>query len=299
MAQDPGADNYKLATHETPKSMPPLQLHKLLRRQHMLMWMNQEAMRRHKPWFLWLLLVASPIRCDDAMAQSICDVPGLRDLAFSSAMCPSRRQFSTGKGLNWDGASGWVKDDACQDLGSAKFCSYTMASFNDGFGVSVITTDKHFDEISSLPALTKLETKRPWKNAGPAFQEEEVPGKGKGLVAARRIVAGELVLARTPAVLVDDEGFRELGEASLTELLVQAIEALPQQHQSKYMNLSTHDVVHSHDERTYQVFAKNNYRIRIANTTDFHATFIDGTVFWTCLILEAFVFLLTFQASQY
>ncbi|KAJ4420308.1 SET domain-containing protein 5 [Gnomoniopsis sp. IMI 355080] len=130
--------------------------------------------------------------------------------------------------------------------------------------------------VSSLSAFTNIETKKPWKNASPAYHEEEISGKGVGLVATRRIAAGELVLARTPAVLVDNEAFTELGEGSLTRLLVQAIEALPQQHQSEYLKLTTHDEVQSHDERIYKVFAKNNYRTKIANTSDFHATFIDA-----------------------
>lgn len=236
-------------------------------------------MRRCRIWLLWLWLLTTPGWCDDSVAQSICDAPGLGDLLFSSTTCPSRRSLSKDQGLSLETHNGWSYGDACEDLGSAKFCSYTKTTFNDGFGVSFITTHKRLDEISSLPAFTKSETKKPWKNASPSFREEEVPGKGIGLVATRRIAAGELILARTPAVLVDDEGFAELGEGSLTRLLVQAVEALPEQHQSEYLKLTTHDEVDSHEGRIYQVFAKNNYRTRIANTTDFHATFIDGIFF--------------------
>lgn len=230
-------------------------------------------MLRQKTVLLWLWLLASPIYCDDSVGQSICDAPGLRDLVFSSATCPSQRSFSKDKELHLKTHNGWVQGDACQDIGSAKFCSYTRTSFNDGFGVSLITTPKRLDEVSSLPAFT---TKKPFKNAKPSYHEEEVQGKGIGLVATRRIPAGELILARTPAVLVDDEGFTDLGESSLTRLLVQAIEGLPEQHQSEYLKLTTHQDVQRHDERVYQIFAKNNYRTRIANTTDFHATFVDG-----------------------
>lgn len=237
---------------------------------------SQKAMRRQKTYFLWLWLLASPASCDDARVKSICNVAGA-ELIFSSSTCPSQGSISTTGWLDVESHNGWEKGDSCQDLRSAKFCSYTKPSFNDGFGVSVITTPKRFDEVATLLALTQIGTKRPWRNTGPSYQEEEIHGKGAGLVATRRIAAGELVLARTPAVLVDDEGFKNLGEGSLTQLLVQAIEGLPQQHQSEYLKLSTHDEVQGHDERTYQIFAKNNYRTKFANTTDFHATFIDGT----------------------
>lgn len=230
-------------------------------------------MLRQNTVLLWLWLLAYPIYCDDSVGQTICDAPGLRNLGFSSATCPSQRSFSKDKDLHLEIHNGWVQGDACQDIGSAKFCSYTRTSFNDGFGVSLITTSKRLDEISSLPAFT---TKKPWRNSKLSYHEEEVPGKGIGLVATRQIPAGELILARTPAVLVDDEGFTDLGESSLTRLLVQAIEGLPEQHQSEYLKLTTHENVKRHDERVYQIFAKNNYRTRIANTTDFHATFVDG-----------------------
>lgn len=230
-------------------------------------------MHQHTALLLWLWLLASPISCDDSVGQSICDAPGLRDLVFSSATCPSQCSFPKDKELHLETHNGWVKGEDCQNIGSDKFCSYTRPTFNDGFGVSLITTPKRLNEISSLPAFT---TKKPWRNAKPSYHEQEIPGKGIGLVATRRIPAGELILARTPAVLVDDEGFTDLGESSLTRLLVQAIEGLPEQHQSEYLKLTTHEEVKRHDEQVYQIFAKNNYRTRIANTTDFHATFVDG-----------------------
>lgn len=231
-------------------------------------------MRRHTTLLSWLWLLTSPICCEDSIGQSICDAPGLRGSMFASGTCPSRPSVSNDKELHFESHNGWVRGNACQDIGSAKFCSFTKTSFNDGFGVSLITTAQRLDEISSLPAFT---TKKPWRNAKPSYHEEEVPGKGIGLVATRRIPAGELILARTPAVLVDDDGFTDLGESSLTRLLVQAIEGLPEQHKSEYLKLTTHEDVSRHDERVYHIFAKNNYRTRIANTTDFHATFVDGT----------------------
>lgn len=245
------------------------------------MWSSNKAVRQYQMRLLWLGLLATvtPISCDDALTKSICNVPGPRDLFSLSTTCPFQPSISTTREPIRESREGWVEGDACHDFGSTKFCSYTKSSFNDGFGVSMITTCEQFDELSSLPAFTKMQAKMPWRNAALSYHEAEVSGKGIGLVATRRIAAGELVLARTPAVLVDDEGFNKLGEGSLTPLLVQAIEGLPQQHQSAYLKLSTHEDVQSHDERIYQIFAKNNFRARIANATDFHATFIDGKLF--------------------
>lgn len=178
----------------------------------------------------------------------------------------------------------WARGDACQSLGSTQLCSFTNPSFNGGFGLSLITSPERLGDLLLMPSLTtQPATKRPYTGQGAApghlgqsYHDEVVPGKGIGLVASGPITAGDLILARTPAVLLDEDGFGGLGAGPLQQLLVQAIGALPREHRTQYMNLSTHDDVSSYEERVYQVFAKNNYRTRITNTSDFHAAFVDG-----------------------
>lgn len=217
--------------------------------------------------------------------QPTCPVMHFSPLDGYSDTCLLHQHSESIGELNLIKKNGWSRSDACQDLGSTKLCSFTNPSFNNGFGLSLITTADVLEELlSSSPAFTHWETKRPWRQAAPSYRDEAIPGKGVGLVANRRITAGELILTQTPAVLLDDRGFENLGERALKQLLVQAITALPQPHQSQYLNLSTHSDVEQHDDKVYQIFGKNNYRTRITNTTDFHATFIDGaTAFRLCL----------------
>lgn len=202
--------------------------------------------------------------------SSTCPALVLAASSASSSTCPS--YFYAGNlqsGL-------WARGDVCQSLGSTELCSFTNPSFNGGFGLSLITSPQRLDELLLMPSLTQPTIKRPFSQATQSYHDEVIPGKGIGLVASGPIAAGELILARTPAVLVDEDGFGGLGEGPLKQLLVQAIGALPHEHRTQYMNLSTHDDVNSYDERVYQVFAKNNYRTRITNTSDFHAAFVDG-----------------------
>lgn len=234
-------------------------------------------MRQQPFWYFWLWLQASCAGCqkDQAQAgQSTCHIPSI--WGTPSDTCPIQQPVAVKEETNSDYLRGWVKNDSCQELNSSSFCTFTKATFNDGFGLSVVTTEQRLETLSSLPAFTQQEQKKPWRATDVSYQQQEVPGKGIGLVATRRIPAGELILSRTPAVLVDDGAFRGLDKGRLTQVLVPAIEGLPAQHQSEYLKLSTHEEIHEHDEKIYHVFAKNNYRTRIANTTDFHATFIDG-----------------------
>lgn len=203
--------------------------------------------------------------------QATCPALVLADSIVSSSICPS---YLYPGNLQ---SELWARGDACQSLGSTELCSFTNPSFNGGFGLSLVTSPERLEELLLMPSLIQSTTKRPYTQAAQSYHDEVIPGKGIGLVASRPIAAGELILARTPAVLVDEDGFGGLGEGPLKHLLVQAIGALPQEHRTQYMNLSTHGDVNSYDERVYQVFAKNNYRTRITNTNDFHAAFVDGT----------------------
>lgn len=201
------------------------------------------------------------------------------DVALGINTCPASEIQELGNKPFPRAHTGWVRSEACTTSTSSEFCSFSNPSYNNGFGLSVITTAKRLQELSSLPALTQLTTEKAWREAAPRYQLEEVPGKGYGLVANRHIAAGDLILSRTPSILVDDYGFKDLGNERLEELLVQAVRGLPQQHQAQYLNLSSHGEVESHEERVYQVFANNNYRIKVHNqiTAEFHGTFIDGS----------------------
>lgn len=237
-------------------------------------------MRSQSVCWWWILLRPMHVAYGSThlnQPQLTCPVMQLSPLRGFSDTCLLSRQTETISESDAFKNRGWLRGDACHDLGPTKFCSFANPSFNNGFGLSLVTTADLLEELlSSSPALTHLETKRPWRQAAPSYHDEAIPDKGIGLVANRRITAGELILAQTPAVLVDDRGFGSLEETALKQLLVQAITALPQPHQSQYLNLSTHSDVGNHDDKVYQIFGKNNYRTRIANATDFHATFIDG-----------------------
>lgn len=220
----------------------------------------------------WLLPYSLHIGLGGAYSHGlwpgVCPIPRFTDLDVSTTTCSSSSQP--------DKSNGWRRGDICQKLGSTEVCSFTNPSFNDGFGLSLVTTTERLEEISALPAVSRLPDKRTWRQATPSYHEEEIPGKGIGLVASRRIAAGELILSRTPAVLVDDQGFEELAKGRVQKLLVQAIEGLPLHHRTQYLNLTTHADVESHDEKVYQIFAKNNFRTRVTSTTEFYATFVDG-----------------------
>ncbi|KAI1340959.1 SET domain-containing protein [Xylariaceae sp. FL0016] len=131
-----------------------------------------------------------------------------------------------------------------------------MPSFHDGEGISVITTQ---DSVVNMINRGYFATNEMTPGITPAYRLAEVPGKGMGLLATRRIRQGQRVMQQTPAVVVNDEAVTSLGRDALAELLSQAMEALPAHHRGEVLGLSTHSAARDHGDRVYKIFAKNSY----------------------------------------
>ena len=72
------------------------------------------------------------------------------------------------------------------------------------------------------------------------FRVEDVKGKGKGCLASRRMVAGELILREEPALLLqprDEEEEEEEGEEEEVETL-EAFQAMSRDQQTAFLQLA-------------------------------------------------------------
>jgi hypothetical protein len=221
---------------------------------------------------LWLL---SAIGCQcSSDALPLCTPSPYFD-THDYAVCPIDAAgpiwASKSLGLGW-----FVKGDACHGLGPGQFCTFSHPKFNRGLGVALITTDATVQDLSSWLILQPEDASSEVLAAVPPYEAQQIPGKGVGLIANRDIKQGELILARTPAVVVDGAAFNNLSTAHLTRLLAHAIEALPHDHQRDYLQLTTHDDARTYEERVYKIFAKNNFRTKFKNGKEFHSTFTEG-----------------------
>lgn len=224
------------------------------------------------------LLLLSIIGCSCLTdAVSLCTPLPYFD-SHHHAVCPIDAAAPT-----WDTNSldnGWVKGDACHELGPSRFCTFTHPKFNRGLGIAFITTDAIVGDVSSSLTLHIPHVEAGGSGAVPPYDATQIPGKGVGLIANRDIKQGELIMARTPAVVVDGTAFNNLSTSHLTQALAHAIKSLPQQHRDEFLQLSTHDGVTTYEERVYKIFATNNFRTKFKNGKDFHSTFTEG---WSIL----------------
>lgn len=219
----------------------------------------------------WLLTVISCSSLSEAFL--LCPLFPYFD-SHEHAVCPIGASVPSWASNSLD--SGWLKGDACHKLGSDQFCTFTHPGFNRGLGVSFVTRDAILKDVSSMLASEVVNAENGSIAAVPSYEAKQIPGKGVGLIANRNITQGELIMARTPAVVVDGTAFNNLSTIHLTQALAQAIKSLPQGHQKEYLRLSTHDDVATFEERVYKIFATNNFRTKFTNGNDFHSTFTEG-----------------------
>lgn len=220
---------------------------------------------------LWLLSIIGCIGLSDA--ASLCTPFPYFD-SHDHAVCPIDATAPIWQSKSLD--SVWVKGDACHGSERSQFCTFTHPRFNRGLGIALITTDAILEDISSSFTVQAPDSDGERHAAVAPYEAKVIPGKGVGLIAPRDIRQGELIMARTPAVVVDGKAFKDLGTNDLTQALAQAIMSLPQQHQHEYLQLSTHDDATTYEERVYKVFATNNFRTKFKSGQDFHSTFTEG-----------------------
>lgn len=178
----------------------------------------------------------------------------------------------------------WYRSDICHEVGQDEICAFTQPSFNDGHGIALVTTAQLLQKMVSLPIFADPGFKKPAseQRISLAYRDEQIPGKGIGLVATRLLKNSEPLLSRMPIVMVDDTAFKRLGRARLTDLLTQAIGDLPETHQAEYLNLTTHEEVKTHDERVYEIFMKNDFITPVEGIMDFHSVFPEGQSLSRC-----------------
>ncbi|KAI2601831.1 SET domain-containing protein [Hypoxylon sp. NC1633] len=127
-----------------------------------------------------------------------------------------------------------------------QFCVYTFEPFRGDQGISIITTPVlaagMIDALDDAVVPPKLrDFSSPALTAGqgsPAYVIKDVPGKGKGLVAKRKIRKWELVLVDHPALLAHMDIFDTVGPETRQDILERALHQLPEHQQREILSLA-------------------------------------------------------------
>ncbi|KAI0534918.1 hypothetical protein GGR58DRAFT_29962 [Xylaria digitata] len=204
------------------------------------------------------LYMSALIRIVAGFTPSICAVP---DVFAYSLHCPLEvKNHELPKDYARDSSSLQAGlrhvDRNCYRAEPDEFCAYTNALFNNGEGVSFITTAESIGHITNRSAF-RSEVSVP-KIDG-SYREAKILGKGWGLVATKAIRAGQTLISRTPALVVSANAVKQLKRDDLDDLLVRAVENLPLVHRNEVLELSTHNGARTYREKVGKIFRTNSF----------------------------------------
>ncbi|KAK6865229.1 hypothetical protein PG990_005327 [Apiospora arundinis] len=170
----------------------------------------------------------------------------------------------------------WVRGNHCINSGRTKYCAFTKPSFSSNEGISLITTPKRVSKLATGILSDKKDHTQTPQHSASFYEDAEIPGKGIGLMATKPIRAGQRIMTRTPAVMIDRSALDTLSEDESIALLVQGVEALPEVHRNRYLNLTTHMTVVDRQMKISQIFAVNSFRTGVGDQeADFHSVFTE------------------------
>ncbi|KAI1138320.1 SET domain-containing protein [Hypoxylon sp. FL0543] len=156
-----------------------------------------------------LLLVGSPVASHSQLRTTIGQCPLDIPAALRSQTqlgCPHPLDGSTAHHpVDW---SPWTHAPEClraEKSAATKYCVFTNSQHGDG-GVSIITTPEtaaNSVEILNDSGYTHTKSFISNNGAGAAYEVVDIPGKGKGVIATRRISRAEPIMADWAALVVD------------------------------------------------------------------------------------------------
>ena len=166
-----------------------------------------------------------------------------------------------------DTANPWTHIPAClSDTNNQTYCVYTNTNYANGRGISFFTTPEIADYVVTLPAFANNPLAPHVNNwTDVPYEIRNIPGRGNGVFATRKLERGDVILAETPVGVYMSDAFfpdHDLGY----EYLRKTYERLPERTREEFEKLSMHNEGHPIMERV--------------NTNAFAGEFGEDAHFW-------------------
>ncbi|KAK6447065.1 hypothetical protein FP744_10003315 [Trichoderma asperellum] len=108
------------------------------------------------------------------------------------------------------------------------FCVFSSYGFADGRGISILTTPDRVESLQQLPAFSDVDALSGInEQVSPPFEETELPGRGRGIIANKALHRGDRIFSHTPILMLDGESFGDLEKKQWLELEHTAVSNLP------------------------------------------------------------------------
>jgi hypothetical protein len=131
----------------------------------------------------------------------------------------------------------WTHEPFCIESPEVNsgFCVYTNDKFANGRGISIVTSPKELTSVLRAPVFREANDSPSFRNAAGNSnkqQQEEIPGKGLGVIANATLNRGDLLQAYTPVLMLQDDFMQFVKDSDLDLLVSMAVERLPQKTQN-------------------------------------------------------------------
>ncbi|EHK17407.1 uncharacterized protein TRIVIDRAFT_42740 [Trichoderma virens Gv29-8] len=124
-------------------------------------------------------------------------------------------------------SSPWSSQNDCRN-NTETFCVFSSKNFAGGRGISILTTPDRVESLQQLPAFVDADALLGVnEQPSPPFEERELPGRGRGLIANKMLHRGDRIFAHTPILMLDGESFGDLEREEWLELEHTAVNNLP------------------------------------------------------------------------
>ncbi|KAH8889194.1 SET domain-containing protein [Thozetella sp. PMI_491] len=173
---------------------------------------------------------------------SLPDLPDYLSLARADKGTPGQHSPSSA-GHSWTFSSPCIHIAALEE----DICVFSDSNFAGGRGISLVISPARASFIASQPVFSHPGMLQPianqdlFRTVPPKYVMKEFPGKGIGVEVTRFIKRGELIMANTPSVMIDQQSADYLTEQEYMGLLEIGVGYLPKAHHTAVMQLSIHD----------------------------------------------------------
>ncbi|KAJ0341784.1 hypothetical protein COL922a_001878 [Colletotrichum nupharicola] len=173
----------------------------------------------------------------------------------------------------------WTKTSPCFKNGtdSLEFCIFHSQTYGNK-GISIITDAERAAHITRSWGFTKPESLEGTNQPLQKYHVAKVPGKDYGLVATVPIKRGEIIVKETASLLIDYAAFANVPPAEMKKMQAHAVDYLPFNHRSQFMNMSAHGYQGDHLSMVDKIIVTNTFDVEMDDAKrddDFYAVFVN------------------------
>lgn len=171
------------------------------------------------------------------------------------------------------------QDYTSADASQGVYCLYTSLTSHSNHGISIVTAPELASSLLaasnlSEPAVSPLFRPRPVPDA---YRIVDIPGRGKGVVAARKLKRGEIFMVEYPALLLGVSFLHDAKAHHRRRLVKRGVVQLPADTRKGVYELYRKKGGYALDD----ILAPNAVSVQVTEEEGFMGLFLEFSVSWS------------------